>query len=141
MKKGINPLAALIAAIFLITLAWAANFHPVAFVFLAIFTGGVLTHDDEEDLLYVTRELELKKAIIEDLERKLGQVSIAEETCININATQKIHYDHIMDDDFKKLLRIAAIADKRKLGLFDKAELHKILEVYDAEIENNITTK
>jgi len=131
MKKGINPLAALIASVFLITLAWAANFHPVAFVFLAIFTGGVLTHDDEEDLLYVTRELELKKAIIEDLERKLG----------HINATQKIHYDHIMDDDFKKLLRIAAIADKRKLGLFDKAELHKILEVYDAEIENNITTK
>lgn len=129
MKKGINPLAALIASVFLITLAWAANFHPVAFVFLAIFTGGVLTHDDEEDLLYVTRELDLKKAIIEDLEKKLGQ---------DINATQKIHYDHIMDDDFRKLLRIAAIADQRRLGLFDKAELHKILEKYDYDY---ITTK
>ena len=153
MKKGLNPLAALIAAIFLITLAWAANFHPVAFVFLAIFTGGVLTHDNEEDLLYIKRELDLKKAIIEDLEQKLNPVSEA-QIAINkldnhlsssTDQLQKINDGFIkidckmQNDDFKKLLRIAAIADKRRLGLFDKAELHKILEKYtDADY---ITTK
>lgn len=111
MIKGLNPLAALIMIVLIILIAWAFKFHPVVFLLLAFFLGGVLTYDNEEDFLYIKRELELK-------EKELG-------------AYKQQEFLNPLDEDFKELLRLTKIANKRQLGVFDKAALHQLLEKYN----------